>query len=169
MPSPTTTSKPQAPTTTIRTRNNSPSTSTSTTTTAAATDPIYICLSVVGGVFILSLLSNIIGRNNKRTYSTDTIDLAKHLIKHSSRWGAVAAQDQNPLFAVVHSDYANAYMQVAMHIMPQAELERVCDIDVSKLEASISDEHEVAIQRLTTYCPAIAPEGGAAIASGWLG
>lgn len=79
-------------------------------------------------------------------YSTSTIQSAKRLVDKTIQFASLAQQDQHDVIACTHANYAMAYLNAAMALVPDDEdLRRITKYDIGALRTRV-----VLIQERTT-------------------
>lgn len=79
------------------------------------------------------------------------------LLRHAARWAAAAEQDASPLMAMMHSNYASAYLQVLKELYTPAELGAAAGVDFPQLEERIMAMQGRVQTQLVEACPALQP------------
>ena len=92
----------------------------------------------------------------------------KDLIKSSAQWKTRALQDTNPLIGLMNSNYAMAYLNVARSIGSDADIEKNTGASIDELLKDVETTQSNAIQKLSSNCPTVTPNGLAAAHTGWL-
>jgi hypothetical protein len=118
-----------------------------------------------GVILIIGLW--IVSQNKTHRNALDTRAL-KDLVKSSAQWNARAQQDTNPLIGLMNSNYAMAYLNVARSLGSDSEIERHTSAAVDELIKEVEGTQSRAMQKLTMACPAMTPQGLAAVHTGWL-
>jgi hypothetical protein len=106
-------------------------------------------------------------QNKNRRNALDTRAL-KDLVKSSAQWNARAQQDTNPLIGLMNSNYAMAYLNVARSLGSDTDIEKHTSAAVDELLKEVEGTQSRAMQKLTMACPAMTPQGLAAVHTGWL-
>jgi hypothetical protein len=114
---------------------------------------ISLCILVV--ISIVSKLLNGGERDgDKKTYTH-----ARNLINQAVRWSAMATQDANPLFAMRHINYANAYFSAARSMVSDAGLEQATGRDIHQLANNLSRTQQKTMGMMGKTCPKSLPKG----------
>jgi hypothetical protein len=92
----------------------------------------------------------------------------RDLMRSAAQWNSRAVQDSNSLIALMHANYAMAYLNVARAISSDAEIERLTGAQLDEFLNDLQGSQAHAIQRLTMSCPTVVPPGLAAVHTGWL-
>jgi tRNA G26 N,N-dimethylase Trm1 len=124
--------------------------------------------AVILGITALSALSKVGGRKN-RHYSSRMLSNVRHIVRHASRYLVVSQQDSSPLFSLMHAGYARAFLNVAMKMMPEKDIDRICGVDIHALDEAIEQQQQRAMARVSHACPKLQPSGVGAMGSGWVG
>ena len=81
------------------------------------------------------------------------VDIAKVLVRQSSRWAIAAHQDKSPLIQLLHANYAAGYLWAAKDLVPSKEIERVAGVSIAEFEKRIVNIQDRATSLTTTTCP----------------
>lgn len=101
------------------------------------------------------------------SFSSDHIACAKALVAQAIEWHHFADQDDNPMFAVRHADYAVAYLNAARRLLPDDVLQRLTSIDIFETMVALEAHQQQRSRRLQKACPTINPNGNTSTVS-WL-
>jgi len=115
------------------------------------------------GILLFWVISN--NRNSKNALDARAL---KDLTKSAAQWNTRSVQDTNPLIALMNSNYAMAYLNVARSIGSDADIEKNTKVAVDELLKDIESAQSSAVQRLTLACPSVTPQGLAAVHTGWM-
>lgn len=112
----------------------------------------------VAGIFCLSIVAKMVGgsgpSSNREKYSA-----AKGLVNQAVKWASMANQDSNPVYAMRHTNYANAYLIAARTLVPDSGLEQATGRDIHSLEASLRKLQSECVAVLSKTCPKTLPKG----------
>jgi hypothetical protein len=76
------------------------------------------------------------------------------LVRQSSRYALAAEQDMSPLVAVLHANYAAAYLWALKDVASDAEISNVIGKDkLKELESYVKTVQDTATKRATRDCP----------------
>jgi hypothetical protein len=114
------------------------------------------------GIMILWIMSQ--GRNVKNALDARAL---KDLIKSASQWNVRAIQDSNPMIALMNSNYAMAYFNVARSIGSDADIEKHTQIQIDQFLQELEATQQACMQSITKTCPAIGLSGHTASFTGW--
>ena len=92
----------------------------------------------------------------------------KDLVKSASQWNSRSVQDANPLISLMNANYAMAYLNVARSVGSDADIEKHTGAAVDELIKDIESTQSRAIQRVTSSCPSVTPQGLTAVHTGWM-
>ena len=120
---------------------------------------------LIGSVIIMVFWSFTNNRNSKNALDARAL---KDLTKSAAQWNTRSMQDANPLIALMNSNYAMAYLNVARSIGSDSDIERHTHVAVDELLKDIESAQSSAIQRITMACPSVTPQGLAAVHTGWM-
>ena len=90
------------------------------------------------------------------------------LIREAAQWSTIAQQDSNPMLAVIHASFGQAYLNVARRLHTDAEIETVGGLKVEEFSATLHANQQQAVQKLLAVCPMSSPAGIAALQTGWI-
>lgn len=128
--------------------------------------PYKIVIVVIIGIVGLSLLSK--WADNYQKYPRKTVKLLENLTKQSTQWYIMATQDANPMIALMHVNYALAYLFVARSYASPEEIRRLLSININEMIETLEDVQQKAIQTLSQKCPSIRPESQFTVTAGWI-
>lgn len=75
------------------------------------------------------------------------------LIRQSARWAMAARNDLNPMIAVLHANYATAYLWAANDIATDCEIEKATGLNLNKFAQSIQDVQDKATKQVADMFP----------------
>jgi hypothetical protein len=122
----------------------------------------------VAVVVILALVARLAGAGARR-YSPRFVHDVRSLVRNAAQWSTTAAQDSNPLLALLHANTALSYAHVARRLVPAGDAERVADVNLDELVQVLEEQQMEAMRRIHDVCPNLQPDGVYAVATGWLG
>ena len=95
--------------------------------------------------------------NNIETFSSTQDNFKeksiKTLIRQSARWAVAAGQDESPMIACLHANYAAGYLWALRDIATDQEIEQFGEIDVLKFKKKIIDVQDKATKYAAFKCP----------------
>jgi c-di-AMP phosphodiesterase-like protein len=106
--------------------------------------------------------------NQKSTRNALDARAIKELVKSSAQWNTRALQDSNTLVALMNSNYALAYFNVARSIGSDADVEAYTDVRIDEFLKELEDTQSSSIQKMSMACPSVVPPGVSAVHTGWL-
>jgi hypothetical protein len=83
--------------------------------------------------------------------------IVKILARQSARWSIAAENDNNPMIAVLHSNYGAAYLWAISDIITSSEFEKYTGQDYLKFKNKITEIQDIATKRMSKICPEWAP------------
>jgi competence protein ComGC len=109
---------------------------------------IILIILIIIIIFILykSLFKNV--KNVKNVKNNNHI---KILLRQISRWGVAAEQDESPMIAVLHANYAVGYLQALTDIATEKEINKYLDFD--KFKWQIYKIQDDAVKKAVKVCP----------------
>jgi len=109
---------------------------------------IILIILIIIIIFILykSLFKNV--KNVKNVKNNNHI---KILLRQISRWSVAAEQDESPMIAVLHANYAVGYLQALTDIATEKEINKYLDFD--KFKWQIYKIQDDAVKKAVKVCP----------------
>jgi hypothetical protein len=92
--------------------------------------------------FFVAFFILVVMMQNKTRGITHSID---KLVRQSARYATAAQQDKSPMIAVLHANYAAAYLYALKDIASNSQIHNTTGIDVMKFT-----EHVVNVQDMVT-------------------
>ena len=123
---------------------------------------------VVVLVVVLALLSKRMEWGSG-VYSSHYKKLLQNLIQQSTRWSSVAAQDQNPVVALMHVNYAIGFLKAARRLAPDSDIAKITGSNVMELHYIMESQQADLISRISEKCPDLGLQGVVALNAGWTG
>ena len=128
--------------------------------------------AVVCAVVIALILMSSGGARSQRSARSavgGSHDLAtRALIREAAQWSTISQQDSNPMLAVIHATFGQAYLNVARRLHTDSEIEDAGNLKVEEFAATLQVNQQQAVQKLLTLCPMSSPAGIAALRTGWI-
>lgn len=121
-------------------------------------NPLY--LGIIIGIIASTLLQHIPSLIKKwKCGATDSKkDIIRTLLRQSARWSTAAAQDENPMIAVLHANYGAGYLYALKDIATPEEIVNATGVDISKYKKAIVDAQDMATVSAIKACPSFGPE-----------
>jgi hypothetical protein len=95
-------------------------------------------------IIILLILMLIIDNPKKDNY-------IKILLRQTARWSVAAEQDESPMIAVLHANYAVGYLQALTDIATEKEINKYIDFDSFKKK--VYNIQDGAVKKVVKVCP----------------
>jgi len=83
------------------------------------------------------------------------------LIRQVYRWHIASTQDNNPVIALLHSNYAVGYLGALRSISTDNEIKKITNLDINLLEKEATMQQDKSIAKLAKLCPKSIPASGA--------
>lgn len=83
------------------------------------------------------------------------------LSRQAARWAVAAQQDESPLIAILHANYAAGYLWALKDIASDSEIHKATGINLEDFENEIVKTQENATKKVIRNCPQFAPAGTA--------
>lgn len=80
------------------------------------------------------------------------------LVRQTARWATAAQQDQSPLIALLHANYAAGYLWALKDIASEADISKATGINSKKFEEHIINVQDTTTQKVLKKCPEFAGE-----------
>ena len=124
--------------------------------------------ATVGAVLLLSLLSK--GSGGSPPIDATSRKRINHLVRVACSQGAQAAQDKNPVIALVHVATAKAYLDAAQH-MSGGVLTTASGVDTTgDIRDRVAATTRAAMKAIAQRCPKLAVSGAEhfSLGAGWV-
>ena len=82
----------------------------------------------------------------------------KKLMQQSAKWATTAQQDESPIIAVLHANYAAGYLWALKDIASPTEVHRDTGVDLKQFEEHIVNVQSMVTKRILKKCPELAGE-----------
>jgi hypothetical protein len=80
------------------------------------------------------------------------------LVRQTARWATAAQQDQSPLVALLHANYAAGYLWALKDIATDTEINKVAGINLKQFEEHIVNVQDMTTKKVLKACPSFAGE-----------
>jgi hypothetical protein len=90
---------------------------------------------------------------SKDKYKNDSVEI---LARQAARWAAAAQQDESPLIALLHANYAAGYLWALLDISTDKEIFDTIGLDISEFKRKIINIQDFATKRVSNICPQFA-------------
>ena len=78
------------------------------------------------------------------------------LVRQSARYATAAQQDKSPVVAVLHANYAAAYLYALKDIASNSQIHNATGIDVKKFTQHVTNVQDKVTKKTTETCPEFA-------------
>ncbi len=78
------------------------------------------------------------------------------LLKQSARYATTAQQDESPIVATLHANYAMGYLWALKDISTPKEIHRITGVDLQKFEEHIVNVQDMVNKKVLKKCPEFA-------------
>ena len=82
----------------------------------------------------------------------------KKLVQQSAKWATTAQQDESPIVAVLHANYAVGYLWAIKDIASPNDINRETGINIQQFEEHIVNVQSMVTKRIIKQCPELAGE-----------
>jgi hypothetical protein len=105
-------------------------------------------LYLIAAIFVLFLMMQ-----NKTRGLNKSIE---KLVRQSARYATAAQQDKSPVVAILHANYAAAYLYALKDIANESQIHNATGIDVKKFKEHIINVQDSVTKKTTETCPEFA-------------
>jgi hypothetical protein len=102
-------------------------------------------LYLIAAIFVLFLLMQ-----NKTRGMNKSIE---KLVRQSARYATAAQQDASPVIAVLHANYAAAYIYALKDIATDSQIHNATGIDVKKFKEHVMNVQDMVTRKTSEKCP----------------
>jgi hypothetical protein len=102
-------------------------------------------LYLIAAIFVLFLLMQ-----NKTRGMNKSIE---KLVRQSARYATAAQQDASPVIAVLHANYAAAYLYALKDIATDSQIHNATGIDVKKFKEHVTNVQDMVTRKTSEKCP----------------
>jgi hypothetical protein len=102
-------------------------------------------LYLIAAVFVLFLMMQ-----NKTRGINKSIE---KLVRQSARYATAAQQDASPVIAVLHANYAAAYLYALKDIATDSQIHNATGIDVRKFKEHVTNVQDMVTRKTSEKCP----------------
>jgi len=102
-------------------------------------------LYLIAAIFVLFLMMQ-----NKTRGMNKSIE---KLVRQSARYATAAQQDASPVIAVLHANYAAAYLYALKDIATESQIHNATGIDVKKFKERITNVQDMVTRKTSEKCP----------------
>ena len=100
---------------------------------------VYIIIAVVVLFFLF----------RKRANNSDVIKL----VKQSAKWATTAQQDESPLLATLHANYAVGYLWALKDLYDTEEISKKAGVNITQFEEHILNVQDMVTKKVLKKCP----------------
>ena len=102
-------------------------------------------LYLIGVIFVLYLMMQ-----NKTRGMNKAIE---KLVRQSARYAVAAQQDESPVIAILHANYAAAYFYALKDIASESQIHNATGIDVKKFKEHVTNVQDMVTRKTSEKCP----------------
>ena len=103
--------------------------------------------------FFVAFFILVVMMQNKTRGITHSID---KLVRQSARYATAAQQDKSPMIAVLHANYAAAYLYALKDIASNSQIHNATGIDVMKFTEHVVNVQDMVTKKTTKNNPGFA-------------
>jgi hypothetical protein len=101
---------------------------------------IILVIIVVGFLFFLI---------RRKTNGSDVVKL----VKQSAKWATTAQQDESPLLATLHANYAVGYLLALKDLYDTEEISKKAGVNITQFEEHILNVQDMVTKKVLKKCP----------------
>ena len=75
------------------------------------------------------------------------------LVRQSARYATAAQQDNSPVIAILHANYAAAYLYALKDIATDSQIHNATGIDVKKFTEHVTNVQDMVTKKTSKSCP----------------
>jgi len=109
-------------------------------------------------IFLIVLFFLLIIQKDTEKDNKNMDEEIKTLVRQASRWSSAAKQDENPMIAVLHSNYGAGFLWALKDIATQTQIESATGIKLLEFEKEITSAQDSAIKKMVAVCPDFQPD-----------
>ena len=102
-------------------------------------------LYLIAVIFVLYLMMK-----NKTRGMNKAIE---KLVRQSARYAVAAQQDESPVIAILHANYAAAYFYALKDIASESKIHNATGIDVKKFKEHVTNVQDMVTRKTSEKCP----------------
>ena len=102
-------------------------------------------LYLIAAIFVLYLMMQ-----NKTRGMNKAIE---KLVRQSARYAVAAQQDESPVIAILHANYAAAYFYALKAIASESQIHNATGIDVKKFKEHVTNVQDMVTRKTSEKCP----------------
>jgi hypothetical protein len=102
-------------------------------------------LYLIAVIFVLYLMMQ-----NKTRGMNKAIE---KLVRQSARYAVAAQQDESPVIAILHANYAAAYFYALKDIASESQIHNATGIDVKKFKDHVTNVQDMVTRKTSEKCP----------------
>jgi hypothetical protein len=105
-------------------------------------------LYLIAVIFVLYLMMK-----NKTRGMNKAIE---KLVRQSARYAVAAQQDESPVIAILHANYATGYFYALKEFASESQIHNATGIDVKKFKEHIINVQDMVTRKTSEKCPEFA-------------
>lgn len=96
----------------------------------------------------------------KNSNYSEKIKIIRTLTRQTARWALAAEQDNSPLIAVLHANYATGYLLAIQDVATAQEVKAATGVDFLQLRDEVVRIQDNATKKMGAACPNYSPNNG---------
>jgi hypothetical protein len=125
-----------------------------------------IAVSVVGIIILLCIFS--IWTDAQKKFPKQVVTQLEKSKRQALQLYQMSVQDSNPLIALIHVNYALAYLHTVRAYGTPEEINKLLSVNVQEMIEVLEDVQQKAILTISQKCPSVKTDSGLIITSGWI-
>lgn len=106
--------------------------------------------------------------SNRKAASVEVERCTRSIIREAVHQKSLCEQDQNPAYALMHANYAMAYISAARQLMSDWDIQRSTNIDIKEFAKQSGNTQQQALMRLGDVCPHAQSDNQYSVVANWL-
>jgi hypothetical protein len=115
---------------------------------------------IVAAIAVVFVVVSKLNHWRKGVLPPRTVKKMRTLIKQAAHYASLSEQDQNPSYALLHSNTALNYFTVAQMLISERELQKLSGINTDQMKNYLLWQQEAALAKLSKQCPVSQPRDG---------
>ena len=100
-------------------------------------------------IILIVIVACVIAGNGKQKQKT----FIDKMIRQSARYATAAQQDESPVIAILHANYAAAYFYALKEFATDSQIHNATGIDVKKFKEHVTNVQDMVTKKTSAKCP----------------
>jgi hypothetical protein len=132
----------------------------------ALSRPYKLSIMVLAGLVTLCLFSS--WSDSHKKFPKQVVQQMEKAKRQATQLYQMSIQDSNPMIALIHVNYALAYLHTIRSYGSPEQVNKLLAMNVQEMIDVIEDIQQKAIQTISQKCPALKTDSAFTITSGWV-